>query len=75
VPAAPPRIETAIPGVRLPNGVTWSGDGHTMFWIDSFTNCVDAFDFDGRAGALRNRRTVVKCPRQGAAVHGAVAGA
>jgi sugar lactone lactonase YvrE len=68
-------VEIAIPGARLPNGMTWSADGRTMFWIDSFLNCVDAFDFDGHAGALRNRRTVVKCPRQGAAVHGAVGGA
>jgi sugar lactone lactonase YvrE len=75
VPAASPVVETVIPAARLPNGMAWSRDGRTMFWIDSFLNTVDAFDFDGGAGTLRNRRTVVRCPRQGASVHGAVGGA
>ena len=55
--------------------MTWSADGTVLFWIDSATNAVDAFDFDAAAGALRNRRTCVVCPRQGASVHGAVGGA
>ena len=54
--------------------MTWSADGRTMFWIDTATNVVDAFDFDAAAGSLSNRRTVVTCPRQGASVHGAVGG-
>ena len=70
----PPRVETVL-NARLPNGMAWSADGRTMFWIDSATNKVDAFDFDAGAGALRNRRTAVTCPRQGASVHGAVGGA
>ena len=75
VPAGAPVVETAIADARLPNGMTWAADGRTMFWIDTFLNRVDAFDFDAHAGALSNRRTVVKCPRQGASVHGAVGGA
>ena len=54
--------------------MTWSADGRTMFWIDTATNVVDAFDLDAAAGSLSNRRTVVTCPRQGASVHGAVGG-
>ena len=54
--------------------MTWSADGRTMYWIDTATNAVDAFDFDPAAGALSNRRTVVTCPRQGTSVHGAVGG-
>ena len=67
-------MTTAIPSARLPNGMTWSADGRTMYWIDTATNAVDAFDFDPAAGALRNRRTVITCPRQGTSVHGAVGG-
>ena len=69
-----PEVKTVIPSARLPNGMTWSADGRTMFWIDTATNVVDAFDFDATAGSLSNRRTVVTCPRQGASVHGAVGG-
>ena len=74
--AAPAELQvtTVIPSARLPNGLTWSADGRTMYWIDTATNAVDAFDFDPAAGSLRNRRTVITCPCQGASVHGAVGG-
>jgi len=45
-----------------------------MYWIDSASNAVDAFTFDGASGELSNRRVVVRCPRQGAGVHGSVGG-
>ncbi len=75
MPAAAPRVDTVLSDPRLPNGMTWSRDGRTMYWIDTYTNKVDAFDFDSAAGKISNRRTVVTCPRQGTSVHGAVGGA
>lgn len=38
-----------IEGVTVSNGVTWSADGKTMYYTDSPTFKVDAFDFDGEA--------------------------
>lgn len=43
-------------GVTLSNGLGWSPDGTTMFYIDSLTFGVDAFDFDLATGALSGRR-------------------
>ena len=73
-PEAAATVTTVLADARLPNGMTWTADGRTMFWIDSATNNVDAFDFDAANGSLSNRRVVIRCPRQGAGVFGAVAG-
>ena len=53
------RIERVVDGVSISNGLAWSGDGRTMYYIDSPTRRVDAFDFDPANGAVANRRTVI----------------
>jgi sugar lactone lactonase YvrE len=52
-------VTAAVRGVTLANGLDWSPDGTTFYFVDSFTRSVDAFDFDLDTGALNNRRTVV----------------
>ncbi|GIP18019.1 regucalcin-like protein [Paenibacillus montaniterrae] len=42
------------------NGMDWSKDGRTMYFIDSPTRRVDAFDFDVERGTISNRRTVIE---------------
>ncbi|MEV5481866.1 MULTISPECIES: SMP-30/gluconolactonase/LRE family protein [Streptomyces] len=51
-----------LAGVTISNGLVWSNDGSTVFYIDSPTQRVDAFDFDPRSGAFSGRRTVVEIP-------------
>jgi len=50
-----------LDGVTVSNGITWSADGKTMYYTDSPTFKVDAFDFDGAAPSVAelvsNRRT------------------
>jgi sugar lactone lactonase YvrE len=41
------------------NGLAWSEDGKTLFYIDTLTHKVDAFDFDIRTGNLSGRQTVI----------------
>ena len=44
------------------NGMAWSHDLRTMYFIDTPTMEVGAFDFDIGSGALGSRRTAVRFP-------------
>jgi sugar lactone lactonase YvrE len=52
-------VTAAVRNVTLANGLDWSPDGKTFYFVDSFTRSVDAFDFDLDSGAIDNRRTIV----------------
>lgn len=56
------KSHRAVSGVTVSNGLAWSADGTTMYYIDSPTRRVDAFDFDGRTGQIANRRTAFALP-------------
>ena len=55
-------IACVIGGVTISNGLAWSSDGSTMYYIDSPTHRIDAFTFDPASGALADRRTIVEIP-------------
>jgi sugar lactone lactonase YvrE len=55
-------VATMLKGVGLSNGLDWSPDGRTFYYIDSVTASVDAFDFDSARGAISRRRHVVTIP-------------
>jgi sugar lactone lactonase YvrE len=48
-----------LPSVTISNGLAWSADGATAFYVDSPTYAVDTFAFDGASGALAERRRLV----------------
>ena len=54
-PGAEP--EPVVGGTTISNGLGWSPAGDRMYFIDSSTQRIDVFDFDGGAGAISNRRT------------------
>ncbi len=49
-----------VEGITCSNGITWSADGRTMYYVDSPTFALDAFAFDPATGSLSDRRTVVR---------------
>jgi sugar lactone lactonase YvrE len=51
---------TALTGITCSNGLAWSDDGATAFYIDSPTGRIDVFAFDGATGALSDRRPFVE---------------
>jgi sugar lactone lactonase YvrE len=65
VPGAVHRIgpdlvpEVVIPDTALANGIGWSPDGRTLYFVDSPLQRLDAYEFDPATGDLGARRTVV----------------
>jgi sugar lactone lactonase YvrE len=49
-----------LDGVTISNGLDFSADGRTMYYIDTPLQRIDAFDVDAESRALSNRRTVVE---------------
>ena len=49
--------------VTCSNGLCWSGDNQTFYYIDTPTYQVVAFDFDAPTGALENRRVAFELTR------------
>lgn len=55
-------VTPVLSGVTVSNGLAWSPDGATFYYIDTPTTGVDAFDFDACSGAVANRRRLVDLP-------------
>ncbi len=53
------RIDLVLTGLTISNGLGWSPDGTTMYFIDSGPRCIYAFTFDGDSGSISERRTLV----------------
>jgi len=54
------ELRKVIEGIGISNGLAWSADGRTMFFIDTITLSIDCFDY--RDGDLSNRRRMWTCP-------------
>ncbi|NXY83942.1 RGN protein, partial [Alcedo cyanopectus] len=50
--------------VDISNGLDWSLDHQTFFYIDSLSYSVDAFDYDLQTGTIGNRRSVYKLEKE-----------
>ena len=56
------NAQVKIDRVTVSNGIVWSSDQKTMYYIDTPTGMIRAFDFDNEIGAISNERIVVKVP-------------
>ena len=52
------RIEKKFPHVTISNGLVWTRDGSTMYYIDTPRKNVLAFDFDTTTSAITNERII-----------------
>jgi sugar lactone lactonase YvrE len=55
-------VTMLLDAVTISNGMAWSADGATMYYIDMPTQGVDAFAYDATAGSLGDRRRIVDIP-------------
>lgn len=55
-------VRTALSGVTTSNGLAWNGDDTVLYYIDTPTRSVRAFDFDLERGALGPGRICVEVP-------------
>jgi sugar lactone lactonase YvrE len=58
------RVTRVLTNVTLSNGMDWTADNRHMYFIDTPTHRVDAFDFDFEKGTLGERRTIVNVPAE-----------
>jgi sugar lactone lactonase YvrE len=59
-----------LEGVTISNGLAWSVDGRTMYFIDTPTQRVDAFSFTPSTGEVGDRRPLIRIPREAGAPDG-----
>jgi sugar lactone lactonase YvrE len=56
------RVRTMLQGVTNSNGIAWSLDGTSMYYIDTPTRQVTEFEFDLASGQIANPRPVITIP-------------
>jgi len=54
------RLCRVVEGVKISNGIDFSSDGKTVYYCDTATGYIDAFDFP----SFENRRHVVRIPAE-----------
>ena len=54
------KTELKIDSVTISNGIVWSANQKTMYYIDTPTAKIRAFDFDNANGNISNERVVVE---------------
>jgi sugar lactone lactonase YvrE len=55
-------VERVLDDVTISNGLAWTEDGRTLYYIDTPTRRVDAFDYDLASGRLAGRRPWIVLP-------------
>lgn len=55
-------LKTLVSGVRISNGLAWSRDHKTLYYIDTPTFEVKAYDYHLASGEISNPRVVISIP-------------
>lgn len=53
-----------VENLTIPNGMAWSLDWKTFYFIDTPTFEVIAYRYDNESGAISNKKTVIKVPEE-----------
>lgn len=55
-------LKTLLTDIGISNGLTWSPDRKTLYYIDTPTHNIMAYDYDLASGAIANGRVAVRVP-------------
>ncbi|MEZ4614958.1 MAG: SMP-30/gluconolactonase/LRE family protein [Caldilineaceae bacterium] len=53
-------VHKMLEDIGISNGIVWSLDQRTMYYIDSIAHTVRAFDYNNKSGAISNERVVIQ---------------
>ena len=56
------QLHKKLPSLSISNGIAWSDDNSIMYFIDTPTQKINAFDFDAATGNIIFRKMVVEIP-------------
>lgn len=56
------EVARMVGDITIANGLDWSLDNRTLYYIDSATQRIDRFDFDPHTGDLSNRCPLIEIP-------------
>lgn len=56
-------VTEKLSDVGISNGIGWSPEGNVMYYIDSLSQQVVAFEYDVESGAITSPRTIVEIKR------------
>ncbi|MEO9571970.1 MAG: SMP-30/gluconolactonase/LRE family protein [Polaribacter sp.] len=56
------KLEKKIDSVTISNGIVWTSDKKTMYYIDTPTSSIKAYDYDNKTGKIANEKVVVQIP-------------
>ncbi len=59
------RLHVMLRGITNSNGIAWARDSRTMYYIDTPTYTVQAFDYDNVLGTIANARVIIRLPNGG----------
>lgn len=60
------KVDTLLDQVACSNGIAWSPGFDTLYYVDSLTYRVDAFDYQADTGQISNRRPIISYEPGGA---------
>jgi len=55
-------LKILVSGVGISNGLAWSPDFKTLYYIDTPTRNITAYDYDLKCGEIANPRVIVSVP-------------
>jgi sugar lactone lactonase YvrE len=55
-------VDVMLDRVTISNGIGWSPDGYTMYYVDSPTQRLDRFTYSPDEGGISNRQQLVEVP-------------